>query len=169
MAMSKRSSARLLLAVCLSGSCGLMPERVARSDPRLKPMFDAIARVDRNSLGFTDIPEKADMRVEWHPRAGYDAMLHIHTKTSRTIAFKRTLDGFEWIGEQEIFLGPREYDSVDGRYQESITITYERAPVSGSPLNTVAVSYLGEDPELAWPRELSLTIVRPWLTKWGYR
>jgi len=38
----------------------------------------------------------------------------------------------------------------------------------GFPTNTLAVVYSGEEPELAWPQQLTLDKVRPWLEKWGY-
>jgi hypothetical protein len=168
----------VLVAVLLEFACGLIPERVSHDDPRLKPMFDAMARVDRRALGFTPIAREADIRVEWVHRKyesilrlgpkSYDAMLHVSGKTSRTVAFKRTDNGYEWIGEQETFEGPRKYHSVDGTFNEAITITYDRVPISGFPINTVGIDYRGEEPELAWPQHLSLERVRPWLTKWGY-
>jgi hypothetical protein len=159
-------------------NCGFIPERVSREDPRLAPMFDAIARVDRRALGFTPIESDAIIRIEWAHRkrdsflglgpTKYDAMLHVSGKTSRTVAFKRVGDEYEWIGEQEIFDGPRRYDSVDGTFNEAITITYDRVPISGFPLNTIAILYTGDEPDLAEARQLSLADVRPWLKKWGY-
>ena len=95
-------------------------------------------------------------------------MLHIYRKTSRTVAFKRTATGYEWMGEQETFTGPTEYESVDGKFHESITINYDRVPISGFPLNTLSVTYSGDEPELRNPAELSLELVRPWLKRWGY-
>jgi hypothetical protein len=156
--------------VCLLvlAGCGLLPESVSNDDPRLKPMFEAMSRVDRTKFGFTPIARDASIRVEWKPRSGYDTMLHISGPTSRTVAFRRTQSGYEWIGEQEIFQGPKTYKTPDGEFKESITITFETVPLSGHPLNTVAVDYAGEDPELAWPRQLTLADVRPWLQRWGY-
>ncbi len=155
------------LAMC-GAACGVLPERVSHDDPRLRPMFDAIAQVDRRALGFTPIPVTGEIRAEFSPRAGYDAMLHIYDKTSRTIAFRRTASGYEWIHEQEIYEGPLKYSSPDGEFNESITITYETVPIAGGELNTINASYLGERPELRFPRRLTLEDVRPWLKKWGY-
>src|SRR5688572_20655437 len=103
-------------------SCGLIPEKVSIDDPRVKPMLEAIARVDRKVYGFTQVTGDATIRVELRARAGYDAMLHVDGRTSRTIAFKSVDSGYEWIGEQEIFKGPRTYKSVDGEFRESITL-----------------------------------------------
>jgi len=167
-AVKSRAPRFVLVALLLELGCGLIPERVSRDDPRLKPMFNAMARVDRGAMGFTPIARDADIRLEWGRRRSYDAMLHVSGKTSRTIAFKRTDNGYEWIGEQETFEGPREYHSVDGTFNEAITITYDRVPISGSPINTIAIDYRGEEPELASPRRLSLDAIRPWLKKWGY-
>lgn len=95
-------------------------------------------------------------------------MLHIDGKTSRTVAFKSVGSGYEWIGEQEIFEGPRKYRTVDGEFNESITINYDKVPISGFPVNQLSVSYSGEDQALVWPRQLSVEAVRPTLTRWGY-
>jgi hypothetical protein len=159
-------------------SCGLTPEHVSHDDPRLTPLFDAMARVDRRAMGFTSIEGDASIRIEWVHRTfdsllglgskNYDAMLHVYGKTSRTVAFKRVRDGYEWIGEQETFEGPHRYDSVDGPFNEAVIVTYERVRMSGVPTNTIAIDYRGEEPELAGLRQLSLDDVRPWLKKWGY-
>lgn len=170
---SRRSISQfsVLLIAAVFASCGLIPERVSADDPRLKPMFEAIARVDRTRLGFTAIPADAQIRAEWHPLfdKAYDVMLHIDGKTSRTVAFKRTAQGYEWIGEQEILKGPATYETPDGRFNESITITFERAAISGFPMNRVNVLYAGEDPALSRMDELTLQDAEPWLKKWGYR
>jgi hypothetical protein len=131
-------------------------------------MFDAIGRVDRTRLGFTAIPIDAQVRVEWHPMfdKAYDVMLHIDGKTSRTVAFKRTAQDYEWVGEQEIL---KTYEMPDGTFHESITITFERVPVSGFPRNRVNVLYAGNDPALSRTVELTLADVHPYLKKWGYR
>jgi hypothetical protein len=157
----------LVLSVTLIG-CGIFPERVSQDDARLTPMFDAVARVDRVSMGFTPISPDATIRLETGPRSGYDVMLHVHGKTSRAISFRRTDTGYEWIGEQEIFEGPRRHKTPDGEFNESITLTYDKASISGVPVGKLAVRYQGEDASLAWPRELSLEVVRPVLKQWGY-
>ena len=170
----------VLLALLCEAGCGVLPERVSFDDPRLKPMFAGMTRVDRRAMGFTAIERAAEIRIEWPtptfnaimhlgPKP-YDVMLHVAGKTSRTIAFKLTNAGYEWIGEQETFEGPHTYDSVDGTFHEAITITYDRVRISGYPINTVSIRYRGEDPGLASldDRNLSLQEVRPWLKRWGY-
>ena len=121
-------------------------------------MFNAIAHVDRRAMGFTPISRDADVALEWGRRRPYDAMLHVYAKTSRTVAFKRVGDGYEWIAEQETFEGPKKYTTVDGTFNEAITINYDRVPISGFPINTIAIVYRGEEPELALPRHLSLEV-----------
>ena len=120
-------------------ACGFLPQSVSRDDPRVVRMFRAMAKVDRAAMGFTDIPANAEMRLESRPRAGYDAMLHVGGKTRRTIAFRRSGDEYIWVHEQEIFEGPGMYDTPDGVLKESITITFESSPVSGAPLNRLAI------------------------------
>jgi hypothetical protein len=141
-------------------------------------MLDAMARVDRRVMGFTPLERDANIRVEWVHRKfdsllgftskNYDVMLHVSGKKSRTVAFRRSENGYEWIGEQETFEGPRKYDSVDGTFNEASIVNYDRVPISGFPINTIAILYRGEEPELAGPRHHSLDVVRPWLEKCGY-
>jgi hypothetical protein len=164
----KRSIALLVVACAAATRCRLIPEGVSIDDPRVVPMIEAMALVDRQALGFTPITPDATLRLELGPRAGYDAMLHVYGKTSRTIAFKSAGSRYEWIGEQETFQGPRKYVTPDGEFQESITLTYEKVPISGFPINRLSISYSGEDPMLTGPRQLSLDDVRPVLERWGY-
>jgi len=157
------------LGVCmLLAACGLVPQRVSREDPRLQPLWAAIAGVDRERLGFTPIPPGADLRLEgkqlWDH--GYDAMLHVYGETSRTIAFRKAGSGYEWIGEQEIHTGPGKYKTVDGTFNEEITITYETRHISGAPLNQVYVTYEGDDSRLANRSDLTLAAVKPILEEW---
>ena len=150
--------------------CGLGPEKVSLDDQRLAPMLKAMAVVDRSSLGFTAISPEADVRVEWAPRDGYDAMLHVYAGSSRTIAFKKSADGeFRWIGEQEIHTGPNQYETVDGRVSEQIVISFEVESVTGVPLNTVHVQYLGEDARLAWPKKITLHEAKQVIEEWQNR
>ena len=149
-------------------ACRLIPEKVTSDDARVKAMFEAMSKVDRQALGFTQVGREASIRLEEGPRRGYDAMLHIEGKTSRTVAFKSIGSGYEWIGEQESFRGPRKYKTVDGEFQESITLTYDTVAISGFPINELSVVYSGEDPALVWPRKSSLEAIRPTLARWGY-
>ena len=151
-------------------SCGLRPESVSRNDPRLTPLFEAMSRVDRASMGFTDVSTDASIRLE-HARWGkkpYDAMLHVYAKTSRTVAFRRSGRGYEWIGEQEIFKGPKRYTTPDGEFNEEIMLNFDKVSISGFPVNTLIVEYSGPDSTLAWPHKLSLGEARPILSRWGY-
>jgi hypothetical protein len=95
-------------------------------------------------------------------------MLHLGGNTSRTIAFRKNASGYFWIGEQEIFQGPKEYKSVDGTFREEVTLTFEKEHVSGVPLNRLNVSCAGEDPRLAGRADLSLRDLRAILKEWGY-
>ena len=156
------------LSVLINLGCGIIPQRVAMDDQRIQPLLNAAASFDRTRYGFTPIPRQAKVMWESKPRAGYDAMLHIYSKTSRTIAFRKTGDGYRWIGEQEMFEGRKKYKSVDGTFNEHIVLTYETEHVSGVPLNRLDVTYWGEDPRLAAHYDLTLADVRPILKEWGY-
>jgi hypothetical protein len=137
-------------------------------NPQVQPLLKAAASFDRTSYGFTPIPKTADIRLELGPTSRYDAMLHIYSKTSRTIAFRKTTNGYRWIGDQEIFQGPREYKTVDGTFHEQLCFTYEVESVSGYPMNRLNITYSGEDSRLASRNSLALADVRAILREWGY-
>jgi hypothetical protein len=160
-----------MLMFCLMATiagCGVIPEKMSINDPRVKPLLDAASVFHGSEYGFTPLPTVGYVSLETRPRAGYDAMLHISGRTSRTIAFRKTGSGYKWIGEQEVFVGPRKYKSVDGMLNEQVCLTYETAHVSGYPLNQITVTYMGEDPRLADRPNLSLKDVTPELKEWGY-
>src|SRR5262245_31947629 len=117
---------KVALGSLLLIGCGLIPKSVSRADARLIPMWAAIARVDRASLGFTPIDPEASIRLEGKQLWGndYDAMLHIDGATSRTIAFRKVgpPEEWKWIGEQEIHTGPRTYKTPDGTFHEEVVI-----------------------------------------------
>jgi len=87
-------------------------------DSRIQPLIKAANSFDRKAFGFTPLPSSADVRWESRPTERYDAMLHIYSKTSRTIAFRKATTGFKWTGEQESFQGPKKYTSPDGTFTE---------------------------------------------------
>jgi hypothetical protein len=166
--LTGRSRLLELVLVFLVAGCGIFPENVSISDQRVQSLLKAAAGFDRASYGFSPLPTSGRVSLEWRPRSGYDAMLHLAGKTSRTIAFRKNAADYSWIGEQEIFEGPKMYKSVDGTFHEEVTLTFEREHVSGVPLNKLSVSYMGEDPRLAGRVNLSLSDVRPILKEWGY-
>jgi hypothetical protein len=148
-------------------SCGVVPRRVSLDDPSLQPLLKALDRSDRLALGFTPIKPSDDIRLEGATRQ-YDAMLHVYGQTSRTIAFAREGGQFVWIGEQESHKGPHEYETVDGILREELVLTYETRPISGVPLNTLAVTYHGDDPTLSWPHQLTPLEARVVLDRWRH-
>jgi hypothetical protein len=166
----KASMKRLVtfVALVVLAGCWLAPKKVAMDDPQVQLLLKAAASFDRTSYGFTPIPKTADVRLESRPTSRYDAMLHIYSKTSRTIAFRKTSNGYRWIGDQEIFQGPKEYKTVDGTLREQLTFTYEVESVSGFPTNRLNIAYSGEDSRLANRSSLALADVKPILKEWGY-
>lgn len=120
-----------------------------------------LAAVDRAAIGFTPIPTNANVRLEMGPRSGYDAMLHVYAATHRTIAFRKTPDGYAWIAEQEIHYGPKMFTTVDGDSQEHIVVEFQFERVNGIPTNQIHISYAGEDTRLARRDDLTLTFIKP--------
>ena len=167
----KRTRWILCLSACViltAASCGIFPEKVPVSDPRVQALFKAAAQFDRAQYGFSPLPSSGYVRLEKRPRAGYDAMIHIEGRSSRTIAFRKSGAESIWIAEQEIFQGPREYKTVDGTFKEEICLTYEIRHVSGVPLNQLSVTYSGPDDRLANRPNLTLADVKPILKEWGF-
>jgi hypothetical protein len=167
----KIKSFGLIAAITLLASCGLLPEKVTMDDPRVQRLTTAAQSFDWVSYGFSPIPRQSDVkdvRLELRPTGRYDAMLHIAGKTVRTIGFRKDKDDYVWIGDQERFEGPKKYKSVDGIFNEAITLTYETQSMSGFPLNRLNVTYRGEDTRMADRNDLTLAVVKPILKEWGY-
>ena len=157
-----------ILVMILLAGCDIVPTRMAVDDPRLTPMWEAARSFDRQAYGFSPLPVTGDVRLERRPRAGYDSMIHIYEKTSRTIAFRKTPNEYHWIHEQESFQGPRQYTSVDGTFHEQIVLTYETERIAGTKTNVLSISYWGEDTRFANRNDLGLHEVKPVLEEWGY-
>jgi hypothetical protein len=101
-------------------------------DPALRP-FASMYSVDRNQYGFTPVPRTGPVSIERNSSfGGYDAMLHFGGNPSRTIAFRWDGKSYQWLGEQEIFQGPRMWETADGRYHEQVAITFYKEAVLGN-------------------------------------
>lgn len=156
----------LLTVILAVEGCGLIPEKVSLTDPRVEPLLKAMDQVDRTALGFTPVTTNAQINLELHSGGAYDAMLHVYGATSRTIAFRKTQSGYRWISEQEIYEGPNWDQTVDGTFRESMVIEYQTEPVNGIPTNQLYIRYTGSDTNLIG-RKFTLTEVRPILEKWS--
>jgi len=53
----------------------VVPEKVSIDDPRVTPMLEAVAKVDRQASGFSPVSRDAVIHLERGPRDGYDVML----------------------------------------------------------------------------------------------
>ena|SRR5690554_4739267 len=163
---------KLLFIIGLSlllANCGYFPEKIKYNDKELKPLLKAVSKINRESMGFTEIEKDAQIRLERNSKneKGYDKMLHIYGSTSRTISFKlKENNDYEWIGEQEIFEGPNEFKTPDGIFNENIILTYEKSPISGHQLNKLNIEYRGESKLLTNKENLTLENIRPILKEW---
>lgn len=102
-------------------------------DPALEP-FASMYNVDRSQYGFTPLPKTGTVSIEGKSsNGGYDAMLHFGGNPSRTIAFRWDGKMYHWLGEQETFEGPTTFETPDGRFHESVTITFYQEAVPGEP------------------------------------
>jgi hypothetical protein len=87
------------------------------------------------------------------------------------IMFRKTPSGYKWIWEQEIYIGPKLYETPDGMTHEQIAITYQIVKFSGVALNRSVVQYTGKDPRLlknhpVFNDDLTLSDVRPIIKEW---
>lgn len=157
-----------ILTVVAAAGCdhGLFPEKVLLSDSKVQPFLDAMERVDRASLGFTPVTTNAAIKLEVASGRAYDAMLHVYGATSRTISFRKTESGYRWTGEQEVYQGPKWYQTVDGTFREFMVIEYQTERINGIPTNQLYIRYTGSDTNLT-EREFTLAEVRPILEKWS--
>lgn len=122
--------------------------QVPIDDPSLKP-FANMYLVDRAQYGFSPLPKNAKVHIEKHPKCyrdcGYDALVHIYGKPSRYVSFKKENGNYKWVGEQEVCSGPREFRTVNGRFNEYLVITY--AQDEAGQLDGLHISYRSpEDP-----------------------
>ena len=98
-----RLSISVLVLVCSAvTSCGVVPEKVSIDDPRVTPMLEAVAKVDRQALGFSPVSRDASFT----------------SSAARAMAMT------------SCFEGPRKYKTVDGEFLESITLTYDKVAAS---------------------------------------
>ena len=169
--ISEKLSPRQLVALfaatlLLLTSCGLGPEQISLSDPKIQPLLKAMTEVDRSALGFTPVTTNAQIKLELASGRTHDAMLHVYGDTSRTIAFRKIESGYRWIFEQETYKGPKWYQTVDGTFRESMLIEYQTERIDGVPTNQLHIRYTGSDTNLT-DRELMLADVRPILEKWS--
>lgn len=165
--------------------------RVRITTESLAPYADAVT-FPRAKYGFTPLPTNGWMKVEsidrknWsasYPAPVYDVMLHFYDSSggagykyqARTVGLKKNKDGqLVWIGEQQLFRGPKTYTTVDGTFNEQITITFETEQMAyvGKTLKGTAVRYSGPDSRLAgesqYADNLTINQITPILKEWGY-
>jgi hypothetical protein len=167
---TRRAWLCLGVAAALAG-CGWIPRATTENDPETKALLAAAAQFPGEQHGFSPLPA--------HPRAislepvsasdAYDRMLNIADRTTRTIAFKQTPQGWVVVHEQECFEGPNDYDAPDGgRTKEKIWLTFETVPVATGTPGTLVIDYDGANRELLEKKELTLKDVQPVLKQWGY-
>jgi len=167
-------AASFILLLVLTTGC---KRTLNLGDPSLK-RFASMYSVDRSRYGLTPIPKTGTVTVvECRSIEGsWDAMLSFEGNPSRQILFRWNgkMKMYQWVAEQEIFDGPRTWESPEGASHEAVTITLFKDPGEAPP-ERPAIEYDGPDEELMWSRlqrpNLSLTLaeVNPLLAKWGLR
>jgi hypothetical protein len=138
------------------------------NDPRIQPLLKAAQSFDRPVPWFHShtASRRCVLGVATDCSLRCDAT--ITAKTSRTVAFRKPDSGWSWIGDQEIFDGPKMVKIRDGTFPEHIGLTYEVKHISGAPTDRLMIDYLGEDPRLAHQSNLTLPDIRPIRKDGGY-
>ena len=164
-----------LLAIAFLSGCNKSESYtgIALTDTRLAEFNDLLS-VDRATLGIPALPTSGNVKVERHSGKGqtYDVMLHVYAYAqhqARTIAFRREDGKLKWIHEQVVIYGPQKYTTVDGTFDEHITLTYETSRVADSRLNHLNVAYSGPDAVLSRKYDPPLADVQPLLDQWLQR
>jgi hypothetical protein len=163
------AAAIALIEVAFLGLTASCMRSVQIGDVALKP-FDSMYSVDRAQYGLTPLPKTGLVFIEGKSSHGdYDAMLHFLGNPERTIAFHWDGKGYQWLGEQERFEGPRTYQTANGPVHEFVAIGYRKESGFGAPRGLL-VQYIGPEPmrapgpETNW--SLTLGDVSPLLKKW---
>ena len=140
-------------ALCLILTAGCKRPPVSMDDPSLTP-FASMYSVDRGQYGFTPLPKTGRVFIEGESsKFGYDALLEfVGTPTpTRSIAFRWDGHAYQWLGEQEIFDGPRRWKPPKGRRdQEYVAITFYREELYGENQG-LTIYYSGPDATLSVP------------------
>lgn len=161
----------LLTLFLLVTGCGLFPQEISLDDPEVKELLLAAEKFPRQAYGYSRLPTDSNTRIFISRRSNpsYDVMLYVKGKSNKTIAFQKTVNGYIWVHEQEIFEGPNTYDHPDGTFQETISLTYETQKVAGTYKDGINIIYCGDDPRLSKKWDLSPNDVIPIIKEWGYR
>ena len=186
-----------VMVLCVAGTikffsrpAGRTDQVVQVTDQILAPYQKALA-VDRRTLGFPPLPTNGMVKIDivdrahWgyeYPPPNYDVMLHFYENTDRFypnvshgVALKRSAEGLKWVHESMLFYGPKRYTTVDGAFNEYISIVCETEQVSfiGTNLQGTAISYSGPDSRLVdqgqFAHNLTIAQVAPILREWGYK
>ncbi len=138
-------------------------------------MLQAIAAVDRGTLGFTPIPTNAEVHLYSRSDARYDAMVIIFDTPARyggvyrNIEFRKTATGYKWLREFEFHPGPMTFNQSGHVAHEYISITYDTTGISGVTPNKLRVHYEGPDRRFVRRSELTLDEAKPILAEWSQR
>jgi hypothetical protein len=163
------------LALSVLSGCGAkegtqpLNKRVARSDTNVVLMLKAVGAANRTALGFTPILPNTELWLG-EPSPGYSQMLEVYAasqRTRRVIIFRKTQDGFAWIGEMEMHYGPKMFKTFQGSSQERLVLEYSTEPYGDiRTTNQIQIHYYGEDIRLR-QRGLTLEGIQPFLQEWN--
>jgi hypothetical protein len=146
----------------------------------MRPFEPALRQFDRAEAGFPPLPTNGTVKIEtvdrqnWnreYPPPQYDVMLHFvedppgFRYSYCTVGFRKGAGGLGWIGEQDSFYGPQEYESDGVMVHEAVTITRETEQIAfiGTNISGTVFRYSGPV-----PRNLERSDADRMLIQWGY-
>jgi hypothetical protein len=140
----------VIIMAAIATSLGCTSHYVPLDDPSLAT-FKSMYAVDRSRFGMTPLPKEGRVVIERRmggeaDQLGYDVMLHIYSKATHHVAFRKNGDAYSWVGESEVCSGPRMYDSPDGKLNEQLVISYFEHVLHQQ--NGRTVTYFGPDATL---------------------
>lgn len=141
-------------------------EEVSLDGSGVGPLLKAAAAVDRTALGFTALPTDGYAHLEIWPGANGNARLHIYGAPERILLFRPGPQGYRWIAEEEIYSGPKIWQTVAGDAREQLVVQYQLERVKDFPTNRTCIQYLGRDPRWASRAELRRKDIEPLIAQW---
>jgi len=182
-----------ILALITTAKRGSRVEYIDISKDSMAP-YQAIYQVDRKAMGFPPLPSEGTVKVtiidrenwnyEYDP-PNYDVALQFYDisdnsykYTARSVGLRKKDCVLQWIHEQMMFHGPKEYIDDEGfsaKEYIALTCETEQVAVHGKNITGTMVSYTGPDKRLVRAEgslidggDLRLADVIPILREWGY-
>lgn len=175
-----RNVSFVCITVCALLGCGSKPSaptseedpriEVENDDPRVVLMLETMIRIDREALGLkvvpSSIPDTTSILLHLQPK-GCDVALHLLDRSvDRTVFFRESLDGYQWLGEMEWYTAPGQSGSWGNPPSEFIFVTYQIEPINDVPIQQLVIRHIRDGSSVSYPQELIREDIDPILQQW---